>query len=83
MSKLDHVIATLNTLDVGSLEAITERLVTVRHELVRHGGAELDEVVEKIDACGAALDNGDLEEFRRLRETIVSRLGHLRVKLQS
>lgn len=82
MSKLDTAIATLNTLDVGSLDAITGKLAAVREELVRHGDSDLEEVVEKIDACGSALASGDLDEFRRLRETIVSRLGHLRVRMQ-
>jgi hypothetical protein len=80
MSKLDSVIATLNTLDVGSLEAINEKLVAAREELVQHEGDEFDEVVAKIDCCRDALTGGQLEEFRRLRETIVSRLGHLRQK---
>ena len=79
MSKLDHVIATLNTLEVGSLDKIAEQLDSVRDELARH---ELSELVEKIDGCRDALFRGELEEFRRLRETLVSRLGHLRVKLQ-
>ena len=79
MSKLDTAIATLNTLEVGSLDKIAEGLLSVREELARH---ELDDLVDKIDACRAALESGNLEEFRRLRETIVSRLGHLRVKLQ-
>ncbi len=80
MSKLDIVIATLNTLDVGSLEVIGEKLVAAREELVRHEGREFAEVVEKIDSCRDALRSGQLEEFRRLRETVVSRLGHLRQK---
>ena len=79
MSKLDNAIATLNTLEVGSLDKITEQLLAVREELARH---ELDDLVEKIDACRSSLESGELEEFRRLRETIISRLGHLRVKLQ-
>ena len=79
MSKLDTAIATLNTLEVGSLEKIGEQLLLVREELARHG---LDELVDKIDACRAALERGELAEFRRLRETLVSRLGHLRVKMQ-
>jgi len=78
MSKLDTVIATLNNLEVGSLDKIGEQLVAVRDELARH---ELDDLVEKIDACRSALETGELEDFRRLRETIVSRLGHLRVKM--
>jgi len=79
MSKLDTAIATLNTLEVGSLDKIGAQLVAVREELARH---HLEDLVEKIDACRTALENGELEEFRRLRETVVSRLGHLRVKMQ-
>ncbi len=79
MFKLDSTIATLNTLEVGSLDKIGEQLVAVREELGRHN---LEDLVEKVDACRTALESGELEEFRRLRETIVSRLGHLRVKLQ-
>jgi hypothetical protein len=36
--------------------------------------------VERLDACRSALGRGELSEFRRLRETIVSRLGHIRTK---
>ena len=79
MSELDTAIATLNTLEVGSLDKIGEQLLAVREELARHN---LEDLVENIDACRTALENGELEEFRRLRETIVSRLGHVRVKIQ-
>lgn len=79
MSTLDTTIATLNTLEVGSLDKISERLVAVREELVRH---DLEDLVEKLDACKNALGRGELGEFKRLRETIVSRLGHIRAKLQ-
>lgn len=79
ISTLDTTIATLNTLEVGSLDKISERLVAVREELVRH---KLEDLVEKLDACKNALESGELGEFKRLRETIVSRLGHIRLKLQ-
>jgi hypothetical protein len=79
MSTLDTTIATLNTLEVGSLDKISERLVAVREALVHH---KLEDLVEKLDACKTALERGELDEFKRLRETIVSRLGHVRVKLQ-
>ena len=79
MSKLDNVIATLNNLDVGSLDTIFEQLVAVREELARQ---ELTELLETVDACREALSSGELEEFRRLRETAVSRLGHARVKME-
>lgn len=79
ISTLDTTIATLNTLEVGSLDKISERLVAVREELVRH---KLEDLVEKLDACKNVLERGELDEFKRLRETIVSRLGHIRIKLQ-
>lgn len=80
MSKLDTVIATLNNLDVGSLDKIVEQLVSVREELERR---ELADLVEKVDSCRDALARGELEEFRRLRETVISKLGHLRVQAGS
>ena len=52
MSKLDTAIATLNTLEVGSLDKIGEQLLSVREELARHA---LDDLVEKLDACRVAL----------------------------
>ncbi|HEY7699822.1 MAG TPA: hypothetical protein VIE88_15475 [Vicinamibacteria bacterium] len=78
MGSLDEVIATLNQLGVGALEKIEKDLRGVRAELERR---ELRELVEKLDLCHLALTRGELQEFRRLRETIVSRLGHIRVKL--
>jgi hypothetical protein len=77
MGSLDGVIATLNQLGVGALDRIEKDLRAVRAELERR---ELRELVEKLDACHLALTRGELQEFRRLRETIVSRLGHIRVK---
>jgi hypothetical protein len=77
MGSLDSVIATLNHLGVGALDKIEADLRAVRTELERR---ELRELVEKLDACHLALTRGELQEFRRLRETIVSRLGHIRVK---
>ena len=77
MGSLDSVIATLNHLGVGALDKIEADLKAVRAELERR---ELPGLVEKLDACQRALTRGELQEFRRLRETIVSRLGHIRVK---
>jgi hypothetical protein len=74
---LDSVIATLNNLGVGALDKIEADLRTVRLELERR---ELGELVEKLDLCHRALTRGELQEFRRLRETLVSRLGHIRVR---
>lgn len=78
MESLDSVIATLNNLAIGALDKIEAELAAVRKELARR---ELGELVEKLDSCQEALTRGDLAEFRRLRETLVSRLGHLRLKM--
>lgn len=75
MQDLGALIATLNTLKVGELEAVRAQLLDVRIELERR---DLAELVSKLDECLAALGSGDLKNFRRLKETIVSRLGHLR-----
>jgi hypothetical protein len=75
MQDLGALIATLNTLKVGELEAVRAQLLDVRTELERR---DLAELVSKLDECLAALGSGDLKNFRRLKETIVSRLGHLR-----
>jgi len=75
MQELGALIATLNTLKVGELGAVRDQLLEVRTELERR---DLAELVSKLDECHAALGSGDLKSFRRLKETIVSRLGHLR-----
>lgn len=75
MHSVDALIATLNNVEVGDLEVIRERLAGVRVELEKR---EFVGLVEKLDECLAALGKGDLQSFRRLKATIVSRLGHLR-----
>ena len=75
MQNVDAMIATLNTIEVGELDSIRKQMSEVRAELERCSYGEL---VEKIDECLGALSRGDLKDFRRLKETIVSRLGHLR-----
>ena len=75
MQTKDAMIATLNTIEVGELDSIRKQMSEVRAELERCSYGEL---VEKIDECLGALRRGDLKDFRRLKETIVSRLGHLR-----
>jgi hypothetical protein len=79
LETLDSVIAILNNLGIGALDKIAADLGLVRRELDRRG---LGELVEKVDVCQNALSRGDLEQFRRLRETLVSRLGHLRMKME-
>lgn len=75
VDSLDNVIATLNNLEMGCIDTIDAQLGAARAAL---RDRELSDLVEKLDECRLALARGDLHEFRRLRETIVSQLGHLR-----
>lgn len=75
MQSLDSMIATLNNIELGDVTKIEARLQEIRAELV---GRELDELVAKLDESLDALRQGDLQTFRRLKATMVSRLGHLR-----
>jgi hypothetical protein len=75
MQNLDGLIASLNAIQTGELESIQIQLESARKELEQR---DLVELVSKLDECLAALKRGDLKNFRRLKETIVSRLGHLR-----
>jgi hypothetical protein len=75
MQNLDGLIASLNAIQTGELESIRVQLESARVELEQR---DLAELVTKLDECLAALKCGDLKNFRRLKETIVSRLGHLR-----
>ncbi len=75
MQTLDSLIATLNTIELGDVAKIHARLLEIRQELERR---ELDELVGKLDESLTTLSQGDLQGFRRLKATIVSRLGHLR-----
>jgi len=75
VQSLDSMIAALNTIELGDVAKIQARLLEVREELERR---ELTELVSKLDESLTALRQGDLQDFRRLKSTIVSRLGHLR-----
>lgn len=75
MQSLDALIATLNNIELGDVMKIEARLLEIREELEAR---ELDELVGKLDESLAALRQGDLQTFRRLKATMVSRLGHLR-----
>jgi len=75
VQSLDSMIAALNTIELGDVAKIQALLLEVRQELERR---ELTELVGKLDQSLTALRQGDLQDFRRLKSTIVSRLGHLR-----
>ncbi|HXY39098.1 MAG TPA: hypothetical protein VEQ10_05480 [Vicinamibacteria bacterium] len=72
---VDVLLATLNAADVGSLEAIAEKMQQVEQGLLALGQAQL---AGAAGAAVAALRRGDVPEFRRGRAFLQSKIGHLR-----
>lgn len=72
---ISHAISTLNSLSMGDLERIRERLQEVGTRLADCGEAELSGMLSEAEA---ALGRGDAPLFRKRVQHVVSRLGHLR-----
>jgi hypothetical protein len=72
---VDLLLATLNAAEVGSLDAIAQKMEHVQRGLESLGQAELAEA-----AAGAtrALRRGDVTEWKRGRAFLQSKIGHLR-----
>ena len=74
-ARIDVLLATLNAADVGSLDAIAEKMGQVKKDLESLGQGDL------AGAAGEALialRRGDVAEFRRGRAFLQSKIGHLR-----
>ncbi len=74
-TSIDVLLATLNAAEVGSLEAIADKMRQVEQALLALGRAEL---AAAAGAAVAALRRGDVTEFRRGRAFLQSKIGHLR-----
>ena len=74
-ARIDVLLATLNAADVGSLDAIAEKMAQVQKDLESLGQAELAGAAAK---ALTALRRGDVAEFRRGRAFLQSKIGHLR-----
>ena len=74
-SSVDVLLATLNATELGSLDAIAEKMQMVQAGLETLGKTELAGA-----AAGAvtALRRGDVAEFKRGRAFLQSKIGHLR-----
>jgi hypothetical protein len=74
-ARIDVLLATLNSADVGTLDAIAEKMGQVQKDLESLGQPDL------AGAAGEALTalrRGDVAEFRRGRAFLQSKIGHLR-----
>lgn len=74
-TRIDIILSTLNATELGTLDSVVAKFGQVRAELEALGEPEL---VERAGAAVAALQQGDLNEFKRLRAFLQSRVGHLR-----
>ena len=72
---IDVLLATLNAAEVGSLDAIAQKMEHVQRGLESLGQPDLAEA-----AAGAirALRRGDVTEWKRGRAFLQSKIGHLR-----
>ena len=74
-SRIDVMLSTLNAAEVGTLEAICEKLREVERELLE---LELPELAGRAAEAIQALRRGDVAEFKRGRAFLQSKIGHLR-----
>ena len=72
---VDVLLATLNATEVGSLDAIAEKVEQVRRGLESLGLAEL---AGAGGGAVSALRRGDVTEWKRARAFLQSKIGHLR-----
>jgi hypothetical protein len=72
---VEVLLATLNATEVGSVDAIAEKVRQVRQGLESMGQAEL---AGAATGAEAALRRGDVAEWKRARAFLQSKIGHLR-----
>jgi hypothetical protein len=74
-ARIDVLLSILNATDVGTLDSVAEKLRQVQEEL-----KDLDrpELAERAGDAVAALQRGDIAEFKRARAFLQSKIGHLR-----
>ena len=75
MTTPSQIIALLNSLSFGDLEAIRSKLEEASAACGALGKEELATLVAE---ARAAISSGDLKTYRKRIETTVARLGHLR-----
>ncbi len=74
-ARIDVMLSTLNATDVGTLDSVAQKLGHVRDELLLLDEPEL---AARAGEALAALQRGDVAEFKRGRAFLQSKIGHLR-----
>ncbi len=72
---IDALLATLNATEVGSLDAVAEKVRQVQQGLESLGQPEL---AAAAGGAVTALRRGDVAEWKRARAFLQSKIGHLR-----
>ena len=74
-ARIDVMLSTLNATDVGTLDSVLDKLRAVQQDLDALGETAL---AARASGAMRALGQGDIEEFRRARAFLQSKIGHLR-----
>ena len=74
-ARIDVMLSTLNATDLGTLDSVAQKLGHVRDELLLLDEPEL---AARAGEALAALQRGDVAEFKRGRAFLQSKIGHLR-----
>jgi len=75
IARIDVLLSTLNATDVGTLDSIAAKMRQVEEELLAMDQGEL---AARAAEALAALNRGDVAEFKRGRAFLQSKIGHLR-----
>jgi hypothetical protein len=74
-ARIDVLLSTLNATDVGTLDSVAAKLRQVQEEL---GALDQPALAARAGEALAALERGDVAEFKRARAFLQSKIGHLR-----
>jgi hypothetical protein len=74
-ARVDLLLSILNATDVGTLDSISAKLRQVQDELLEMDQPEL---AARANETIEALARGEVNEFRRGRAFLQSKIGHLR-----
>jgi hypothetical protein len=70
-----RIIASLNSLSLGKMEAIGDKLDEVRKACLE---LEETDLADRLGQARGALLRGDVKTYRKRVESVISRLGHRR-----
>ena len=70
-----RIIAALNSLHVGAMDVIRDKLGEARHACLE---LEQVELAERLGEATRALERADMKTYRKRVEFVIARLGHLR-----